>query len=172
MQRRSDEAIECYRKALEIEPNHFIAHWGIGMAYFKKGMIGEYVAACEKMRQFGAGISGTLGALGHAYAIAGRRPEAQKLLEELLQAATQRYVSPTSIAFIYLGMGEAEAAFEWLEKAVDERDGPIFGLKVNPLYDDLRSDPRYLVLLRKLGLADPKEADPVRAPIGSVDRIQ
>jgi Tfp pilus assembly protein PilF len=57
MQRRNDEAIEGYRKALDIEPNHFMAHGGIGIAYLKKGMIGEYVAACEKMREFGASIS-------------------------------------------------------------------------------------------------------------------
>ena len=167
MQRRNDEAIEGYRKALDIEPTHFMAHGGIGLAYLKKGMIGEYVAACEKMREFGAGISGTTGALGHAYAIAGRRREAQNLLEELLQSAAQRYVSPASIAFIYMGMGETDAAFEWLEKAVDERDGPIFGLKVNPLYDVLRSDPRYQVLLRKLRLADLKQSESVSAPIAT-----
>jgi serine/threonine-protein kinase len=157
MQRSYDGAIECYRKALEMEPNHFMAHGGIGIAYFKKGMIGEYVAACEKMREFGAGIAGTIGSLGRAYAIAGRRLQAQKLLDELLQSAAQRYVSPASIASIYLGLGDADTGFEWLEKAVEARDGPIFGLRVNPLYDDLRSDPRYDVLLRKLGLTDPKK---------------
>jgi serine/threonine-protein kinase len=169
MQRRYDGAIACYRKALEIEPHHFMAYGGIGIAYFKKGMIGEYVAACEKMREFGAGIAGTIGALGRAYAIAGRRVEAQKLLDELLQSAAQRYVSPASIASIYLGLGEADAGFEWLEKAVDARDGLIFGLRVNPLYDDLRSDPRYDVLLRKLGLTDTKEAESASAPVGKVE---
>ena len=94
-----------------------------------------------------------LSALGGAYALSGRRVEAQKTLEELKTLAKQRYVPPYYIATIYQDLGEKDQAFEWLEKAYADRSWDLTFLRVNPSLDSLRSDPRFADLLRRLKLA-------------------
>src|SRR2546425_983990 len=91
-------------------------------------------------------------ALGHAYALAGKRAEAQRVLDDLLALSKQRFVSPYDISLVHLGLGEKDKAFEWLQKAVAERVGLLVYLKVDPLFDPLRSDPRFQDLLRRMGL--------------------
>lgn len=90
--------------------------------------------------------------LGHALAISGRKADAQQILDELKQLAKQKYVSADAIAFIYLGLGENDQAFAWLERAIAEHSPMLFWLRVEPLYNNLRSDPRFAVLLKKMGL--------------------
>jgi Flp pilus assembly protein TadD len=92
-------------------------------------------------------------ALGHAYAAAGRRVEAQRTIEGLKMAAERRYISPYSIAVIYLGLGDKEQAFAWLNRAYQERDNWLIYLNVEPRLDPLRSDPRFTDLLRRVGLS-------------------
>ncbi len=91
------------------------------------------------------------GSLGHAYAVSGSRDEAEKLLAELKDLSLQKYVSPYDIALIYIGLGQMDRAFEWLQKAYQMRTGLIVYLKVNPEFDSLHSDPRYTELVRKIG---------------------
>ena len=91
-------------------------------------------------------------ALGHAYAVAGRRVEAQRTIERLKAAAESRYISPYSIAVIYLGLGDKEQAFAWLNRAYQERDNWLIYLNVEPRLDPLRSDARFAALLRRVGL--------------------
>jgi len=90
--------------------------------------------------------------LGHAYAVAGKRSEAEKVLSELRELANQRYVSPYDVAMIYVGLGDKEQAFAWLEKAYQEHARRLWALKVNPTWDSLRSDSRFAGLLRRIGL--------------------
>ena len=89
--------------------------------------------------------------LAHAYAMA-KNPEARKILLELEEAAEQRYVSPYDIATIYAALGEKDQAFAWLEKAYEERSGWLAYLQVNPILDNLRPDPRFASLVRRIGL--------------------
>ena len=91
-------------------------------------------------------------ALGYTYAVSGNKGEAQKLLDELNELSAQGYIPPFDIALIHLGLGEKDQAFEWLEKAYEERSRWLTGLKVDPIFDSLRSDPRFIDLLNRVGL--------------------
>ena len=90
--------------------------------------------------------------LAHAYAAAGQRDEALKILDEQQRLARQRYVSPYNFAIIYTGLGDKDRAFEWLTRCVEEHTLILFHLKSRPLFDSLRSDSRYRDLLRRMNL--------------------
>ena len=91
--------------------------------------------------------------LGHAYAAANQRTEAEGILRQLTAASKTRYVPPYPTAVIYAGLGQKDEAFAWLEKAFDERDSWLDYVGLDPRLDGLRSDPRFLELLRRLKLA-------------------
>ena len=93
-----------------------------------------------------------VGALGHAYAVSGQRDRAQKVLVELKQLMKRRYVAPFEVAVIYVGLGDKDQTFEWLERAYQDRSHWLIWLKIDPRFDSLRSDPRYQDLLRRMGL--------------------
>jgi tetratricopeptide (TPR) repeat protein len=90
--------------------------------------------------------------LGHAYAVAGKRQEAIKILDELKELSSQRYIRPYGFAVLYAGLGENEQAFEWLNKALEDRDPFVSNLAVEPRLNPLRSNPRFNDLLRRVGL--------------------
>ena len=90
--------------------------------------------------------------LGYAYAVSGKRDEAIRVLDSLKALYKQRKCSPYDIAMIHTGLGDNERALEWLEKAYEERTGGLLLLKVEPIFDNLRSDPRFVKLTRRLGL--------------------
>jgi hypothetical protein len=92
-----------------------------------------------------------MAALGHVYAVAGRKGEARKILAELEELAKHRYVSPYDRATVYAGLGEKDQAITWLERAYQERSDGLVFLKVEPKFDGLRSDPRFVDLLRHVG---------------------
>lgn len=151
--RRHDQAIEQYRKVLELDPNFSSAYMHLGLAYADKRMYKEAIDAFEKARSLPSANPLVLGALGHAYAVVGRRSEAERLLGELDSLSRHRYVSPISRVFIYIGLGNADRAFEWLERACEDRDPWVGWLKADPVFDSLRPDPRFLGLLRRVHLA-------------------
>ena len=91
--------------------------------------------------------------LGRAYAVAGQREEARKALDELQTRAKRGYIAPFFFANVYLGLGEKEQAFAWLEKAYEARSWYLTWLKVDPALDSLRSDPHFADLLRRVGLS-------------------
>jgi tetratricopeptide (TPR) repeat protein len=94
-----------------------------------------------------------IGALGHAYALAGERDKALKALAELRARSKQSYISPSWSAIIYVGLGDKEQAFAWLEKAFQDRSSLLIWLKVEPLFDPLREEPRFQDLRRRVGVA-------------------
>jgi serine/threonine protein kinase/tetratricopeptide (TPR) repeat protein len=141
--RKYDQAIEQERKTLEMDPNFSPARHWLGLAYLQKSMYKEGIAEFEM----------EFSSLGYAYAVAGRRTEAQQVLDKLNQLSKQKYVPAVSMARIYVGLGEKDQAFEWLEKAY--QDGSIgggTGIAVDPIFDPLRSDPRFADLLRRMNL--------------------
>jgi Flp pilus assembly protein TadD len=90
--------------------------------------------------------------LGLMYGLAGRKGEATQVLNELLELNERRYVTPAALAYVYVGLGDKDRAFVWLEQAYQERSNYIAYLKVNPIVDSLRSDPRFADLVRRVGL--------------------
>jgi len=90
--------------------------------------------------------------VGCAVAVAGKRAEAHNIIDELTRSSKSGYVSPFYFAGIYSTLGEQDRAFEWLEKAYQVRDDQLAWVKVEPVFDSVRSDPRYADLLRRIGL--------------------
>jgi serine/threonine protein kinase/tetratricopeptide (TPR) repeat protein len=152
MDRQPDRAIGFYRKALEIEPSHYLPHVGIGANYRLKGMPAEALEAFETAHRLGPDVPMTLSSLAGGYALAGRRGDAVKILRELLHKSEKEYVPANSLAYIYAALEDLDNTFTWLEKAIDEHEGPVLSLKIDPTFDFLRSDPRYPALLEKLHL--------------------
>ncbi len=158
--RRYDEAIAHLQKTLERDPKYADTHWSFGLAYEQKKMYDEAVSAYQraislsKTAEFPEGKPEMIAALGHAYAVAGRRDEALRILEQLKELVSrQSYVSPYSIALIHAALGEKEQAFEWLDRAYRERDESFIHLKVDPRLDQLRADPRLVEMLQLIKLA-------------------
>ena len=147
----NDKAIEQCRKILELDPSSFPARRYLGLAYEAKGMHAEAIAEFQK----GVKLSGSplmLALLGHAYAVAGKKTEAQQVLNDLQQLQAQRYVSPYTVAAIYAGLGDQKQAFEWLEKAVEGRDIWLMNLKVDPVFAKLRSERQFTDILARIRL--------------------
>jgi len=161
--RRYDLAIEQLERALELEPSFFRAHLHLGMCYERKSMYREAIAEIEKARSIDEN-SWTLAGLGHAYASFGERAEAEKLLGRLLELSQHQYVSCATIAVLYAGFEDlADQTMEWLEKAYEERSGLLIWLKVWPIFDHLRSDARFVRLLRRIGFTTDGERLVMRA---------
>jgi tetratricopeptide (TPR) repeat protein len=148
--RQYDQAIEQYWKTLELDPSFIQAHLNLGMAYVQKSMYKEAIAEFERELVVSPNSTGALSRLGYAYAVAGRRAEAQKVLDQLSERAKQKYVPGTDMARVYAGLGEKDKAVEWLKKAYEEHS--VANIKMNPVYDPLRSDPRFQDLLRQMNL--------------------
>jgi tetratricopeptide (TPR) repeat protein len=151
---RIDPAIAPLRHTLDLEPNFAHAHSYLGKVYLRKQMFPQAVIEFEKAATLSGRIADYLGGLGHAYARAGRTADAHKVLAELNQQSRQRYVSWRDVAVVYAGLGETDRAFTSLDKAYELRDSGIVFMKVDPLFDPLRSDPRFQALLRRIGLPE------------------
>lgn len=151
--RQYDRAIEQSRKVIELDPNFYWAHRHLGQAYEQKGLFDDAIAELEKAVKLSQRNAHVLASLGYVYAMAGRREDAQGVLDTLIDEPERDGASPYDIALVYVGLGEDDKAFQWLERAYRERDGVMTHLKVTPKLDRLRSDPRYQDLLRRIGLA-------------------
>jgi serine/threonine protein kinase/tetratricopeptide (TPR) repeat protein len=151
--RRYDRAIEQIAKTLEMDPNYVDTHWSFGLAYEQKGQYERAISDFQRAVELSRRSPAMLAALGHAYGLAGRRAEAYKIAEELKAVMAQQYVSPYAMALVFAGLGENDQAFEWLEKAYQDRDETFVHLKVDPRLDRLRQDPRLTQLMKRINLA-------------------
>ena len=151
-ERRYEEAIERLEEAAEIDPGFWLPRFVLFGTYAFMGNLERSFA----IGQHAVGALGpnpmVLGAVGGVYGMCGRREEAEKLLGEIHRLGETRYVSPLSIAWVYLGLGDAEHCLEWLEKAVEAREPQIMHLAAKPLYDGFRADPRFQALIARMGL--------------------
>jgi tetratricopeptide (TPR) repeat protein len=147
--RQYDEAIAQGQKTLELDPNYYATHWIVGQGYRQKGMHEEAIAEFQKSVNLSGGHPIYRAALGHAYAVAGRRDDAVKIINELKDLSTRTYFPPYFIALIYVGLGDADQAFGWLKQAFTERSPGITFLRAEPMFDPIRSDPRFRDLLRR-----------------------
>lgn len=148
--RQYDHAIAHLRAILEQEPRFFPALFNLGRAYVQEGMFAEAITAFEKAVQLSGNREGRP-ALAHAYARAGRVSVARSILAEMRINNGGRYSPSPMIARIHLGLGEVDEAFEWLRKGIEERSFWIIFLKMDPIYDEIRSDPRFRELLLLAG---------------------
>jgi DNA-binding winged helix-turn-helix (wHTH) protein/TolB-like protein/Flp pilus assembly protein TadD len=152
--RQDDQAIAHLQKVIESDRSFHMAYFYLGMAYESKGMYNEAIDAYQKSRELsgGGGYPGITG-LGHAYAMSGQRDQALKILTELEADVQQTSrIRSTAFAIIFAGLNDHDKAFEWLEKAYEQKYEGVIFVKVQPYYDTLRSDPRYFDLLKRVGL--------------------
>jgi serine/threonine protein kinase/Tfp pilus assembly protein PilF len=152
LSRKYDEAVEELEKAMNIDPEFYDPYGWLGIAYLKTGRLTQSLDMFKKGATFLAAKAWNVSALGYAYAVMGRKAEAQNQLRQLTEMPADSYVDPCFMAWVYSGLGEKDAAFKWLDRAYDERSGWILWIKVDPFFDALRSDPRFNQLLQKIGL--------------------
>lgn len=150
--RRYDEAIEQLRAVIAMDPNHYQAYWVLGHTYAANKQFDEAVRAAEKAVELSERAPGALGILGLVYGLSGRKTEATKILNELLELNKSRYVTPAALVNVYVGLGDKEQTFVWLEKAYEERSNYIAYLKVFPILDPVRADRRFADLVGRVGL--------------------
>ena len=150
--RRPDEAIAQLKKAIDMDPSFVRAHWLLGRALIQKGRCDEGIDEALKAKRMVPAIE-ALGWLAQEYAACGRKPEAQKAMSELLELSKDHYVSPHWFSAVQASLGNKDEAFKWLDQALDGRFGPLIYLKVNPIWDPLRSDPRFAQRLGRVGLS-------------------
>ena len=150
MARRYPEAIEQFNKTLAMDPRFYYARFSFGMALQFNGQLPEAIAEYKKAADL-TDDPLVLALLAQAYAKAGQRDEALKLLAQMEELATKRYVGAWSFAIVHLALGEKEKAIDELQRAYRERSDPyITFIKVGPLFDPLRGDPRFQALLAKV----------------------
>ena len=149
--RQYDEALAQLLRTAEMDPNFVGTHLYLGWVYEQKGMYAEAIATFQKSIELSTSPL-MLASLGHAYAIAGRRSEAQKILVQLDNLSKQRYVSAYDRAIIYAGLGESEQALAWLERAYQEHSQFMIYLNTDPRFDSLRNNARFQDLSQRLRL--------------------
>jgi DNA-binding winged helix-turn-helix (wHTH) protein/tetratricopeptide (TPR) repeat protein/TolB-like protein len=147
-----DKAISNYRHAIELDPYFARAHTRLGMAFLVKK---DYPGAIREFQQANK-LSGSDpyidGLMGYAQALDGDPKAARKLLSNMTERSRNEYVPAFSVALLYIGLGERELAMDWLERAYQDRSTYMVYAKVDPLLDSLRSDPRFIALMKRMDL--------------------
>jgi tetratricopeptide (TPR) repeat protein len=152
LSRDYDRAIAQVRGVLEMEPNFMQAHYILVFSLVQKGLFADALADIETWR----GSDETTWSLmmqAYVYGRSGQQEQARHALEQLEQLKRRRPMDPAPILLAQIGLGNKEAAFAWLEEAYSEHSTALPSLKVNPIYDPLREDPRFHGLMRRIGLA-------------------
>ncbi|MGH9390372.1 MAG: tetratricopeptide repeat protein, partial [Vicinamibacteria bacterium] len=132
------------------DPKLPVARWGIGLAYEQKGMGSEALTSLEEATRLSKSLN-ILGSLAHAHARFGQHTQAREILTRLEERSRKSYVPSYHFALVYTGLGERDRAFEWLERAYQERSTVLAYLRIDPRLAPLRSDPRYADLVRRIG---------------------
>ena len=150
-QKKYAAAKEQGRIALELDPNDWIGQWAIGWIDIEVGKFNEAVTELQKTRVMDSPPI-VAGWLGYAYAKSGERIKAEAIITELNHMSSRRYVPPFSTAIAYLGLGDKVRALDELEKGYEARDWGLLWLKMDRIFDPLRSEPRFIALMKKLNV--------------------
>ena len=146
-----DRAINHLNKTSELEPNDMPTHFVLGSAYVQQGRLEEAIEQFQFIYKMDEEAYIALGFMGYAHALNGQRAEAETLLSILQDIADRKYISPYSLLLIHLGIGPLERVFQLLEQLYEERNDWLVWLKVSPELKNLRNDPRFQDLLRRIG---------------------
>jgi tetratricopeptide (TPR) repeat protein len=149
--RQYDKAIEQYQKTFEMDPGFAVTYMFFGMAYTQQERFAEAVSALRKAVELSGGSLIMKAMLGHAYGRAGDRKAAERMIEELTNSSAG-YISAYNVALIYAGLGETDNALSWLARAVEQHDLFLTWMNEEPMFDSLRSDPRFAELVKRIGL--------------------
>jgi tetratricopeptide (TPR) repeat protein len=151
--RQYDEAVEALQKTIEIDPSFTGSHRYLGLVYLQKSMLEraleEFLKEKDIIRRFNPHIESLIGI---TYALLGEREKSLQILDKLKARAKEAFVASSDIAGIHFALGENDQGFVWLEKAYEERDTFLKKLKTWPILDNIRLDPRFKALLKKMGL--------------------
>ncbi len=150
--RQYDLAIEQYKKALNLDSTFLLAHNYIFLCYVEKGMYEDAIMDLQKFLTLDGMDPKLIAEVQNIYATSGIKGVFQMILYNLKMDSKQVYVDPILLAQIHAFLDEKDQAFKWLEKAYDERSSQLVYLRVNPLFDNIRSDPRFKAILKKMGL--------------------
>ncbi len=151
--RQHDRAIQKYLKVIEFEPQFHKAHLYLGIDYAAKGDFENAIRSLETARTLPGSTPHDVSWWGYCHARSGRSAKAHEALAQLDALSRQQYVSPMLRAIVYIGLGDLRSAFRWLETSLLSRDPMVASsLKVEPVFDPLRADPRFQSLLRRIGL--------------------
>ena len=151
MARRYDEALQRVPAAIKLDEKVWWTYYWQGIAFSEKGM---HDKAIESLQIAARLDDSTLirGVLAHALARAGHKEEAQRVIDDLITLSKSKFVSQSTIAMGYAGLGDKDKAFEWLDKSYESHDEAIYWTKNHPMFEPLRDDPRYMLLLKRLNL--------------------
>jgi adenylate cyclase len=149
--RQPERVVAEGHRMIELNASHPFSHWVLGMGQMQCGHMEAAVSALEEANRLSGGLAITSALLAYAYGRAGRHEEARAFVAS--GASRGRYIAPTISAFALLGLEQWDAAFEWLDRAIDERDPLIVPIKSYEMFDPIRDDPRFAGLLRKMNLA-------------------
>jgi tetratricopeptide (TPR) repeat protein len=170
-----ERAIEQRKKTLELAPGFVEAMDGLAVDYLSMYMYPEAVASVEKAMSIAGRTPRLVGILGTAYALSGRKDDAETLLQELHERAASEYVLPIYFAWIYTSLGNKDEAFRWLGRAYQERNSGMAYLRTWPLWDPLRSDPRFDDLVQRMNFPEAPEsgtaAKPIEAAQAPIEKI-
>jgi serine/threonine protein kinase/tetratricopeptide (TPR) repeat protein len=149
--RRYDESDLQMHKLLNFEPRFWPAHLYLGKTLAAQG---NFPGALEELKKAGDFTSEPLATIGYVYGRMGRTADARKVIAHLREMSKAEYVAPLNFAKVYIGLGDKDQAFAWLEKGYQQRDFWLLFLKGEPTFDPLRSDPRFQDLLRRIGFPE------------------
>jgi tetratricopeptide (TPR) repeat protein len=150
--RQYDQAIDQCNKGIELDPNFPWSYYPRGMVAEVQGRLDEAIKDYQKARLLSHNDPTTLGDIGRCCARTGRKDDALKTLRELPEYYKKGYSISYAMANVYYGLGDTEKTFEWLERSIRDQEGIITDISSNPLWDNLRLDPRFIALLKKIGL--------------------
>ncbi|MSU70315.1 MAG: tetratricopeptide repeat protein [Opitutaceae bacterium] len=151
-QRKFDAAVLQFKKTLELEPGFADAYFSMGLSYQVMGRYDEAITVLKTAIHLSGNRLVMISMLGMTQGFAGRKQEAQKTFDDLLERSQKTPVSPYYFAIVSVGLGEIDRAFQYFDQAYAERDGILIYLGVDPINDAIRPDPRFSALLKKMGL--------------------
>ena len=152
LQNNPDASIENSLKTIELDPNFGPAYEYLALSYLKRGRNAEAIAAAEKAADLTNRAGITLGDLGYVYAAVGKRAEAIDKIRELEEKYARKEALGHYIAAVYVGLGDKDKAFEWLEKDFQARNGKLAEIRWQVQFESLRDDPRFKDLIKRIGL--------------------
>jgi TolB-like protein/Tfp pilus assembly protein PilF/DNA-binding XRE family transcriptional regulator len=150
--RQFDEAVDQCWKTTDLHPNSFWSPYFFALAYQQQGRIADAAAEFHKAIEMSGNVTFTSAGLGHLHGVAGDRAEARRIFEDLQERAQRTYVPAYDLALVCVGLGWTDQAFEWLDRAHEERSGWLTYLKVEPRLDSLRNDARFGEMLQRCRL--------------------